>query len=279
MDPWYNYVVFYDYNSDEKSFKLSYALSEKYPQSGITMYDELSGQELEYVRTRAEQIRLGLMSHMGEAEYQRAAHLFHTGQHSSAVIRQHASELTKYSKIDRDGPECSLLFQPTRSLAASNLDFRRGDFRLEGIDKVDIIRLGTVLVSDYYTEQEAHDALFGFTEKLTEGGIVILGAGDDFSLTYQKIEGKLTPRCSTVILKAGYVPHDFGITFPGTKGLHAAIAEVIQSDPSSSSLDELLGGISLASAQRIADQLSHRGYTVRVECSNRTWLEIDLSRD
>jgi hypothetical protein len=218
------------------------------------------------------------MSDLGESIYADMTVLYRDLDQNSAEPESARDTLARFYKtadIERDGT--SLKFQPMRRKSAEfpNLEFRKDNFQLATIEEADLIRLGNVLLPEYYSRQEAVAALHSFGSKLREGGRIVLGSGATFTLTYEKKGGEILPLRATVKIIEGQPPHYSGLTMPGTKGLRHVVQEALDSLP----IFEIdLGApMGITRAEKIRKLIEAKGYRVEAVFDFATWLEIDLT--
>lgn len=167
----FNYHVFYDLDPATSSFRPRYALCEEDPQSGVTIYRELTDDELEYALRKAEIYRGKLMEGLGEAQYVKMAE---------------ERQCNVDADVQADG--IKLLFQPMQkeTFHLNNLEFRRDDFRLATVESADMLRLSNVLIDPYYSEKEIQDALQLLARKLKPSGLLVLACNEDQSVSFRK---------------------------------------------------------------------------------------------
>lgn len=273
----YNYIVFYELNTESGQFQPIYVLNEDYPQSNILIYNEPQGFEKEYVLCKAEQFRKKIMNPSMEAEYVEMTKLQHEIDEVNLSRISHDPRMQQlmrfYCSSDIKADRCELLFQPVRknSINYSNLDFRKDDFRLSSIESADVIRLGNVLLSCYYNNQEANAAIELLAPKVKNNGILIVAADDDCSLLFRKRNGKLVPEKYTLLLRNSYLSGMLDMDFCGTRGLDAILKQSLSGISNKGGVGDPMNRENVA---LIMERLKSKGFKTNCSFGAQTWLDI-----
>lgn len=280
----YHFVLFYEFNSEKNRFLPVYLLQEKYPQTGVIIYDEPMGAEQDFALRKGEYLRKTLMAEIGEDIYLKMARLVQELESHGADLIPTAqmndlrdSLARFYTHSDIIQGRNKLKFQPMRknTISQGNLEFRKDDLRLNTIDQADIIRLGNVLNSSYYSQEEATQAFCGLSAKVSNGGVVIIATGDDHSLTFKKQGSSLMPLCCTIMLRYSYGIYDPELLFPGTLGLKEAIEGAVSGVREKSIL--VGNPMDANAAEKVKHGLEAKGYKASyIMRDGGTWMEIDL---
>ena len=274
-----NCHVFFEADLNRCAFIPISAMKEVDESWGISQYENLSGDELRYAIAKAIKAKEVLLSAQAEALYLKKSIDLHRSARTPRESTEFDAEDLKGRYLFNGGTETAeISFQPIRRYCAksSNLEFRKDDFSLSSVNKVDVIRFGNVLLNCYYTQEEANHALKLAEEKLKEGGIIVIASGDDISVTLQKVSGVLVPKTCTVDLKNCVVPHRLQLKILGIEELEE---DILQSTSQINTTGIAGEPMSACGTDIVISRLSTKGYAASITRNrHHCWLYIDLAK-
>ena len=284
----YEYHVFFEKTSDNLD-RVTFAVQQTDRRNDILIYNELDGEEREFVVAKALEHRKRLMEQLGPAgQLERIIFLQNAyDRHKGGVPLQQLGVTKKdfkelrdfYAKKAAADGKVRLTVEPVRrqSLKVKGLRFQKAGFELSGIDQVDIIRAANVF--HYYDMREARSAIQSMGSKLKEGGILIIARNDDNSIVFKKQNGRLIPQVLTTRIRPYDLPGYDDKVFPELAQLFMDTASAISNSTSHQSFSGRTaeaGRALQAAGYQVETDLQEGFLRVQIDPSAFEWL-TDIS--